>query len=123
MKTTNACNGQSLHNAYYVTNIAFTEYCNTQANTRLKAETHQDTDLNILPNPNSGEFSVQLKNNQSQSYQLSIQNIEGKTLINKRIELIQGHTTLQTHLAKGIYILNLSNLETDENYTEKLIIY
>jgi hypothetical protein len=78
-----------------------------------------NTKLQIYPNPNTGNFTVVLPN---ENYQISITDLSGRAIgyncknsgTNKQIEL--------TEAASGLYFITIQNNTTHEKYIQKITV-
>ncbi|MCB9016424.1 MAG: T9SS type A sorting domain-containing protein [Lentimicrobiaceae bacterium] len=79
--------------------------------------------INIYPNPNSGDFTIEILNAAPGKANISISNATGKIVYSGRTELTGTNYTGQLslgHIASGIYILKVET--TDGVTLQKLII-
>jgi hypothetical protein len=113
--------------------IDFTDDCNAPAGANISNQRKykpknqiklnnvrfSNTKLQIYPNPNTGNFTVVLPN---ENYQISITDLSGRAVryncknsgTNKQIEL--------TEAASGLYFITLQNNTTHEKYIQKITI-
>jgi len=106
---------------------AYNENCNTNQNERTitqAAQTQKQNqiawDVNLFPNPTSGELNV-LSKNEGEQLQLTIRDVSGK-IIDKRNLVISGFIgKLDLDLANGIYFISISN-QNNDNIAKKLVI-
>ena len=82
-------------------------------------------DIKIFPNPNNGEFSIQIKNTESlaKSLIINVLNTQGQVILNEKINNTQNEINENIYLknpTKGIYILRISDGE--KYLSRKLII-
>jgi len=85
-------------------------------------EIHAGT-ISIHPNPNNGQFVVELKDLNSESYHLEVRNIIGQIVY---ADVIQGGTVERVNIdlnnqEKGVYVFSISN--SNSKRTEKLIVH
>jgi len=85
-------------------------------------EIHAGT-ISIHPNPNNGQFTVELNDLSSESYHLEVRNIIGQIVY---ADVIQGGTVDRVNIdlsnqEKGIYVFTISNSKSKR--TEKLIVH
>jgi hypothetical protein len=74
--------------------------------------------LNMYPNPNDGQFNIELANMYQDFLTLKIHDLNGRTVLSKELYSIK--TPVTVTLPPGIYMLSI---ETGEQYyTQKLII-
>jgi hypothetical protein len=67
-------------------------------------------DLQILPNPNDGRFSLQLNSSISSTATLGIYNLAGQQIMAQAIELTEGPSSLNlslTDLPEGVYLVQI----------------
>lgn len=88
------------------TNIASAEI-NYKTVTYIGKNNSMQAALDIYPNPSNGQFSLDLKADINAKIQISIMNVEGKTVYSHQIKH-QQHSVLPLdikHLAKGVYLI------------------
>jgi photosystem II stability/assembly factor-like uncharacterized protein len=74
--------------------------------------------VNIYPNPTTDKITIEL--NTTENYTAILYTVEGKTIIEKNIS--QANNTISvSHLAKGIYLLQMQNSKGVKQ-TQKLIV-
>jgi|GEM_PF-1752861 len=82
--------------------------------------------LIVSPNPITSKESIKLqfKSTQNNSINIQIVGIDGKTVLNKKVEIVGGNNiiSLQNNLMRGIYILNLIEGGRKIVATSKLVI-
>ena len=79
--------------------------------------------FSIYPNPNNGEFKLNLVSDKSSDFELSIHNILGEKVYNETLQP-EGSTSKSinlSHLQKGIYSLTITD-KTNKKHVEKIII-
>ena len=79
----------------------------------------------MYPNPSNGFVQLTIKAEKPQSYRVQIHNVNGIKVYEKEAFLGVGEQTLPLqlqHLAKGLYLLKLSNAEK-VHHASKLIIH
>lgn len=79
--------------------------------------------LSVFPNPAENTIYLQLLEKQNISFELSITDLVGKTVMNQDIRMDSGNKTVTVDvspLREGIYMLRMS--DRDNVYTKKLII-
>jgi hypothetical protein len=69
--------------------------------------------IEIYPNPSSGQFNVSLSTSQATNYELTLVNAFGMTVLNKAIEVNGNHTESVdvSNLSEGVYYLYMRNNE------------
>ncbi len=67
-------------------------------------------EMNLYPNPNNGSFNIILNDNLT-SFELSIINILGQEVFNKKVEnyLVNSKQNIKSNLVKGTYIVNVKS--------------
>lgn len=76
--------------------------------------------LNIIPNPNTGRFSLELQSEKDIEITYCINNILGEQIFNTNIQLKKGINIIPIDIsgnAKGMYILNIMNQEINTTKT------
>jgi cytochrome c peroxidase len=74
------------------------------------------TEINIYPNPALNYVNIMLPNG---NYQIRAYNISGQEVLNEKA--IHTAQIDISHLENGMYIFNILNLESAENFTKKII--
>ena len=78
----------------------------------------------VYPNPNTGQFIVELNNLKNDDYQIEIRNIIGQLVLIENVTELSGNFYKQIVLTSketGVYFISLSNEE--EKITQKLVVY
>lgn len=78
-------------------------------------------EVKIAPNPTSE--NIRLWVNQKEDFTLEIQDIQGKTVETTYHHALKGEVMIKNNLTSGIYFIRLTNLKTNEQQTQKVIIY
>lgn len=78
-----------------------------------------EEDLEIYPNPNTGNFTLQIGNEQGKKIDLKLIDISGREVYHIEVEDNSTHKIDMSHLPKGIYNLRLT---TDTGSTDRKII-
>jgi beta-glucanase (GH16 family) len=113
------CNSNSLNSLLVEENDDST-YKDTQLEKILS--TSASSSVNIFPNPSNGNFTIDFGNKDYKNYMLMIFDISNRLMYsNEKINEKILHLN-PNFLSKGIYFLNLINIETNETITKKLII-
>lgn len=76
------------------------------------------TSLNLFPNPNEGEFTLELTANMNASVYVSITDITGKNVHSENVNSVRGTNLINlnvNNLQKGFYILKVSDAAGDIN--------
>ena len=79
--------------------------------------------FNIYPNPNNGQFIIELSNVKKEDYLIEVRNIIGQLIYIEEVDKVSGEL-LKIDLSEhnqGVYFLSVSN--SLGTRTEKLIIY
>lgn len=74
-------------------------------------------DVKLYPNPNDGQFTLNLNIKEGGEYKVNIYNISGKLFNDRNIYLSSGENSIKyniSNLNSGIYIINISN--QDKSY-------
>ncbi|MDA9262148.1 T9SS type A sorting domain-containing protein [bacterium] len=80
-------------------------------------ETNNDIFLSIYPNPNNGDFNIEFSNNAFEKATLTLYDIQGKILLNKKLEKSNNSIVINTN--PGIYI---AKIKIDNQEVVKRII-
>lgn len=85
------------------------------------AETNSEMNLNVSPNPNDGQFTINGNGMKTGNYNLNVTDMLGKVVHNETIN-VSGtiNHTLDVNLEAGIYFVNLSDGTTTS--TKKIVI-
>jgi hypothetical protein len=78
----------------------------------------------VYPNPNTGQFIVELNNLENDDYQIEIRNIIGQLVLTENVTELSGNFYKQIDLTSketGVYFISLSNEE--DKITKKLVVY
>lgn len=82
----------------------------------------QKWEVNVMPNPSSGNITVQLQTNSDESWQIEVYNSTGSLVLNTG-EMQSGNTVYQNNwssLSPGLYLLKIS--QGSETATKRLVI-
>ena len=85
-------------------------------------QNNSDNSLFVFPNPVENEAVIRLVNNNYEKATLNIYSIDGKLVLNKKIELISGINNINVNLqeiASGNYIVEIRSNAV--NYSSKII--
>ena len=86
------------------------------------SEYSNEVTFDIHPNPNNGQFTVELSNIGSGDFILEVRNIIGQLIYNKEIDRNSGdQIRIDLPSESGVYFLRLSNAASTR--TEKLVVY
>ncbi len=78
--------------------------------------------VDIFPNPNTGNFTIQLKEPTNHQYQLAIFDLAGSKISSQL--LVHPNAEIQLNKPSGLYVLIVKDLQSNEIITsQKLIIY
>jgi hypothetical protein len=81
-------------------------------------------EVNLYPNPTNGEFNLSINSQTAVEASLIITNLMGQSVENINLQLNQGENFInmnESHLSKGIYLINLINEATGEISSMKMI--
>ena len=82
----------------------------------------QKWEVNVMPNPSSGNITVQLQTNSDESWQIEVYNSTGSLVLNTG-EMQSGNTVYQNNwssLSSGLYLVKIS--QGSETATKRLVI-
>lgn len=82
----------------------------------------QKWEVNVMPNPSSGNITVQLQTNSDESWQIEVYNSTGSLVLNTG-EMQSGNTVYQNNwssLSSGLYLLKIS--QGSKTATKRLVI-
>lgn len=81
---------------------------------------NSDVSVEIYPNPNNGTFNVKINGNRTNSARLVLTNIDGRTVIDQTVKVLNGEVPFNAPISKGIYFMTT---EIDGNiYMDKVEI-
>ena len=83
-------------------------------------EIKADESFYIYPNPASDNLTIVSKTKATESYVISIFNIQGQEVFSKKIILSATNNINISSLSNGVYIITLQNVK--ENYVKKIVI-
>lgn len=89
----------------------------------VSIEENKSINFNIYPNPNNGQFKLNLVHENSKDLNLSIQNILGQEIYTESFQSVRSFSKNidLSHLEKGIYHITISEKE-NKSHTQKIII-
>ncbi len=103
-------------NQIYIAKLTcFSENCDEKITSRSveittnTSEIELISDFKILPNPNKGDFQIQLINMDQQEAEIALLNIQGKRINTWTFNSINGQSTIEINeqLAPGVYVIQL----------------
>lgn len=114
-------------NMTYIANPTYTTGIGTPCYVASSVGLYESTPLNfeyiLAPNPTSGEFYLMIEANVSETFQLTITDLAGRSMYRKNVNVANGFNNLKINdieLASGVYFVNLNY--KNEKITRKLII-
>ena len=81
-------------------------------------EKSDDELIKVFPNPNNGQFTVNINNSKLEKYNLIIENVVGKLVYS---DVIENNSNQNISLSKGVYFLRL--IGKDNSINKKIIVY
>ena len=79
------------------------------------------TSVRVYPNPSNGKFNVSISNQAPATMDISILNMQGQVVYNKRIADVTEHNeTIDNQLSKGVYFIRINN--GTEVKTQKVVV-
>jgi hypothetical protein len=103
----------ALNNTDRRSNFSFIANFNTPA-TRL-AETDANEALSVYPNPNKGQFTINMRVGETQKALIELMDVNGKSVWNMTVSLQGGTNEIPLtdhHIASGIYLLRVRTDDT-----------
>ncbi|MBL4657754.1 MAG: T9SS type A sorting domain-containing protein, partial [Flavobacteriales bacterium] len=116
--------GQYILNVTDANGCVQTEQVTIAAGVDAIGEIANDVVFKIYPNPNTGQFIVELNNLNNEVYQLEIRNILGQVTFSENVNEKNGNFYQQVDLTSsetGVYFISLTNDEG--KITKKLVVY
>lgn len=87
---------------------------------RIVAAAKLNAEILVYPNPSKGMVHIKLPMFTSGQWNVSVTDMYGKIIINKH--LVNSDTEVSIGTAKGLYIVKVSNTQTGETLTNKIIV-
>jgi hypothetical protein len=113
---------RALYNSIYMSNLLFEDNCKSdpvRAFEINKAEESSSFKVNLYPNPNPGEFTLEFDNNDTR-WEIEIKDMQGRTIF-KEITSNQ-KLSLKPSAENGVYLVHVTNILTNEKVVKKLVI-
>lgn len=110
---------QALYNLYHDTLVVFSDTCSMSGQENRIIKTTIPL-FSLAPNPTNTDIHLLL--NQKGIYYLEVWDIQGKTIFSQTYDNSSTDIQLNQTLINGVYFIHLTNTQTYENYTQKLII-
>jgi hypothetical protein len=68
-------------------------------------------DITIYPNPNNGQFMLQMNSSSSESVQIEVFDMQGKLHLTRKVDNVQNNRVIElnTQLAPGVYFVKTYN--------------
>lgn len=85
--------------------------CVTVTNTSVLPLNAKQMDITVYPNPNNGQFMVQLNSSSTESIQIEVFDMQGKLHLSRKVDDVQNNRVIElnTQLAPGVYFLKTYN--------------
>ncbi|HHG83488.1 MAG TPA: T9SS type A sorting domain-containing protein [Bacteroidetes bacterium] len=104
----------SQNGSYYVT-VTDSNGCSGTSDTLVNVVSRRDQlnspiSVTLFPNPNHGQFSIQMETNRAQEVEISIYDLLGQQVYARELKVFPGKFTEQINLqglAKGVYMVQL----------------
>lgn len=83
-----------------------------------------EIDCSIMPNPNNGQFVLEINSEQAETANLTLTDVSGKVIWTQTNINLEGHFKKQLNIEEyptGIYLLNVRS--ENVNHTEKVLVY
>lgn len=119
-------NARALYNVITKSVITYIENCDDEVSQRTGKSASGSLvstytwDVNLYPNPSTGALNIICTNN-NDNVNVSIQDVNGKTVLNYHLIIKDFIGKLDLDLANGVYFISISNLQ-NETITKKLVI-
>lgn len=81
-------------------------------------------EMSLYPNPNNGQFNLNVTTRESGTFTISIMNYVGQLVKQNNVQLISGQNVIDmdlTNLPKGVYIINIADVNSGVGTNIKLI--
>ncbi|MBN1598699.1 MAG: T9SS type A sorting domain-containing protein [Bacteroidales bacterium] len=91
---------------------------------RVQQYINHEPVIEVYPNPNPGQFTVDLKNMSSPGYTLQIISITGRTVIDETYKLSRSSAKLNVNMDRfspGIYLIKVNS--GDYSYLDRIVVY
>ena len=85
-------------------------------------EINSDINFGVYPNPNKGQFIVEITNATNEDYLIEVRNVISQLVYTEKIHDVSGNFTIEIDLSeRGAYFISISN--SSGTTTKKLIVY
>nr|MBA3972340.1 T9SS type A sorting domain-containing protein [Bacteroidota bacterium] len=81
-----------------------------------------DAIINLYPNPNSGEFNIEIKGLEKSDVQLEILDLTGGLVYSQNLQLTNGMSNFKVDISNGVYFVHITNIKNHETIVKKLVI-
>jgi hypothetical protein len=78
--------------------------------------------VNLFPNPNSGDFKIELKNIEDKDILLELFDITGCLIHSQSLQLTGGISNFKLNISNGVYLVHVTNILSNEKVVKKLVI-
>ena len=113
-------NARTFYNFYYEKDSLFENNCFNQGS-RL-AQSIAEAFVSLYPNPSNGQIILQNQGKSDLILSVKITDISGKVIHEIPFMSISKESLLNTQLSQGLYFIQLTNLNSHESITEKVVI-
>ncbi|MDQ3193029.1 MAG: T9SS type A sorting domain-containing protein, partial [Bacteroidota bacterium] len=121
------CIGGNIANTYYYINGTPMIRLNVASiYTSVKDDVVKPISFSVYPNPNTGEFNLNMTNEKAGTYMISISNLIGQQVYTERVTVTNGNLQKSMNLSnfeKGIYILTVSDEGSKAKTVRKIVTY
>ena len=86
---------------------------------------NEKVNFSVYPNPNNGQFLIEVSSDVVRRAKLSIKDVLGKTVQSESINVVNTFSKNidLRHLNKGVYFIHLSDTNSDNEEIQKVIIH
>lgn len=103
----------------------FEDNCNVNVNSREvknKSEGIIDEEIRVYPNPNDGNFVIEMSKEKEGVMQIEISDVRGKIIYKEEKMIQNGKVEIKLEATSGVYLVSVTELETKRKKVEKVIV-
>lgn len=123
----NDCFGLGANTTYYVNSTPMIRLNVTAAAPNsIKDEVANQVNFTVYPNPNSGEFKLNMTDEKAGTYTISVSNLIGQQIYSERVAVTNGNMQKSINLSsfeKGIYVLSIADESSKAKSVRKIVTY
>ena len=93
-----------------------------QIEQRENEKTQHDRQIHCYPNPSSDVLHIEIAEKIASTYLMTMTNLDGKTVMSKKISSNRESIEDVSSLSSGVYVLNITSSDEMPIYTQKIVI-